>query len=73
MSPFGSSTQCGEPVRMKGEQCARDIIKTWWIKKPFKLQDRMVGYNLIKHEKFIDMVSDSTCHILLLWKISIII
>lgn len=30
-----------------------------WIKKPFKVQDKSMAFNVSGNEKFADMVSDS--------------
>lgn len=31
-----------------------------WLKEPFKAYNRLMDFNVIKYEKFIDMTSDFT-------------
>lgn len=34
------------------------------IKDPFKVQDRLMNFNITKHEKLSDMTSDSTLKVI---------
>lgn len=34
------------------------------IKDPFKVQDRLMNFNITKHEKLSDIVSDSTLKVI---------